>query len=128
MAGSPFVYRTFARRETHPARIGALAQLYGLASPPPSKCTMLELGCGDGGNLIPLAEAYPESSFVGIDLSKDAIDKGQAEARELGLSNITLMCGDLASKQIEPDAYDFVACHGVYSWVAPDIQQVQGIG
>lgn len=123
MTGSPFMYKTFARRETHPARLGALARLYGLTAPPPSTCKMLELGCGDGGNLIPLAEAYPESSFVGVDLSEEAIEKGQVEARELGVHNLTLLCGDLAGMPIEPGAFDFVVCHGVYSWVAPDVQR-----
>ena len=122
MSQSAFVYRTFARRETHPARMGALARLYGLSAPAPDACAMLELGCGDGSNLLPLAEAYPRSSFVGIDLSRDAIEKGQAEVRELGLRNITLRCEDLRTASIEADAYDYIVCHGVYSWVPPEVQ------
>ncbi len=31
---------------------------------------VLELGCAGGGNLAPMAAAYPDSAFVGIDLSK----------------------------------------------------------
>lgn len=122
MSQSQFIYRTFARRETHPARMGALARLYGLSAPAPDACAMLELGCGDGGNLLPLAEAYPQSTFVGIDLSKEAIEKGQTEARDLGLRNIKLICGDLKATSVEAKAYDYIVCHGVYSWVPPEVQ------
>lgn len=123
MSHPAFVYKTFARRETHPARMGALARLHGLAAPSPERCSMLEFGCGDGGNLIPLAEAYPESSFVGVDISEDAIEKGRAEIAALGLRNISLLRGDLSTTPVDEGAYDYVVCHGVYSWVAPEVQR-----
>lgn len=123
MSHSAFVYRTFARRETHPARIGALARLHGVAAPGPENCAMLELGCGDGGNLIPLAEAYPESHFVGIDISEEAIQKGLTEIGELGLRNISLRREDISQVSVDAGMYDYVVCHGVYSWVAPEVQQ-----
>ena len=37
---------------------------------------VLEIGCGGGGNIIPLAAAFPDARFVGIDLSPVQI--GQA--------------------------------------------------
>ncbi len=123
MSHAAFVYKTFARRETHPGRIGALARLHGLAAPSPERCSMLELGCGDGGNLIPLAEAYSESRFVGVDISQDAIEKGRSEIAELGLRNLTLLHGDLSTTPVEEGAYDYVVCHGVYSWVTPEVQR-----
>ena len=123
MSHPAFVYKTFARRETHPARMGALARLHGLAAPSPECCSMLELGCGDGGNLIPLAEAYPRSTFVGIDISQDAIQKGRAEIEKLGLHNLTLVCGDVSNASIDEGAYDYVVCHGVYSWVSAEVQR-----
>ena len=77
MSHAAFVYKTFARRETHPGRIGALARLHGLAAPSPERCSMLELGCGDGGNLIPLAEAYSESRFVGVEREEEDVHGGR---------------------------------------------------
>ena len=122
MSQAAFVYKTFARRETHPARLGALARLHGINAAPVERCSILEIGCGDGGNLIPLAEVYPESHFVGIDISVDAIQKGRAEIAELGLNNITLRQGDISSEPIEQERYDYIVCHGVYSWVSPEVQ------
>ena len=61
---SPFLYKTFARRETHPARLGALARLQGLQAASAGQCSLFEIGCGDGGNLIPLAAQYPNVKVV----------------------------------------------------------------
>ena len=54
---------------THPDRVTAVARLYGLQPPDPTACRVLEIGCGTGANLIPMAAALPDSTFVGIDLS-----------------------------------------------------------
>ena len=51
---------------------------------------MLELGCGDGGNLIPMALALPGASFVGVDAAPKAIARGQGLIAELRLENVTL--------------------------------------
>ena len=44
---------------------------------PADHCRVLELGCSDGTNLIPMAATLPESRFVGIDLSERQISDGQ---------------------------------------------------
>jgi len=120
---SPIPYKTFARRETHPARIGALARLYGVNAPYASKCSMLEIGCGDGGNLIPIAAANPLSSFVGIDLSQELIERGKLDIASLGLQNIELVASDISSFPVEAGAFDYIVCHGVFSWVAFEVQE-----
>ena len=38
---------------------------------------MLELGCGDAGNLVPMAVALPDATFVGIDAAPQAIARGR---------------------------------------------------
>ena len=50
-----------------------------------SGCRVLELGCGDGGNLIPMAYALPEApSFVGLDLNAAAVAAAARESRGAG--------------------------------------------
>ena len=78
---------------------------------------MLELGCGDGGNLIPMALGLPGSSFVGIDTAARAIGRGQALARALELDNVTLEAGAIEDFAPAPGGFDYVIAHGVYSWV-----------
>jgi trans-aconitate methyltransferase len=120
---SAYPYKTFARKETHPARIGALARLYGINAAPADRCALFEIGCGDGGNIIPLAAQYPQSSFLGIDLDDGLIEQGRAEIANLGLTNIELIVGNIAQYKPSSASYDYVICHGVYSWVSPDLQR-----
>lgn len=85
----------------------------------PDDCRLLELGCGDGGNLLPMALTLPQSTFVGVDLSPSAIARGRDTAAALGLDNVTLVEGDLAALPGGLGTFDYVVSHGVYSWV-PD--------
>jgi SAM-dependent methyltransferase len=79
---------------------------------------VLELGGGDGGNLIPMAFGLPGASFTGIDLNDQALARGRAHARAMNLSNVDLQPGDL--EQLDLDGpFDYVIAHGVYSWVSP---------
>src|SRR5437868_9160413 len=59
--------------QTHPDHLATLAILFGMTPAPVDRCSVLELGCGDGGNLIPMAFALPQSRFTGIDLAGSAI-------------------------------------------------------
>jgi SAM-dependent methyltransferase len=85
-------------------------------------CRVLELGCGDGGNLLPMALGLPGAQFVGIDSAATAIDRGRALAAALDLTNVTLE--SIAIEDYEPTAggFDYVIAHGVYSWVAPPLR------
>ncbi|MGZ6674009.1 MAG: methyltransferase regulatory domain-containing protein [Solirubrobacteraceae bacterium] len=84
---------------------------------PPARCRVLELGCGDAGNLVPMALALPGASFVGVDAAPEAIARGQGLVAELGLENVTLEAR--AIEELSPPAggFDYVIAHGVYSWV-----------
>lgn len=105
--------------QSSPDRIGAIGTLFGVDAAPADRCRMLELGCGDGGNLIPLAERFPQSRFLGIDLAPETIAHGQAIIAGLGLTNIELRCADIAAFAVEPRAWDYIVSHGVLSW-APE--------
>ena len=45
---------------------------------------MLELGCGDAGNLVAIAVALPGASFVGIDAAPGAIARGAGSSPRSG--------------------------------------------
>ena len=62
-------YTSHAFYEAHPDRMAVIATLYGMSPPPVERCRVLELGCGLGGNLIPMAVGLPDARFVGVDLS-----------------------------------------------------------
>jgi SAM-dependent methyltransferase len=84
---------------------------------------VLEIGCGTGGNLIPLAERFPDSRFVGFDLSGRHIIEAQRRIAELGFNNITFEHSDVRDFSCKDGEFDFILCHGVYSWVPTDVQK-----
>ncbi len=116
-------YVTVARPESHPERIAALARLMDLPAISPERCSVLEIGCGTGGNIIPWAERYPHSSFVGIDVAGTHIETARRVADKAGLKNIDLRVGDISVCDVEKGTYDYIVCHGVYSWVSEDVQR-----
>jgi SAM-dependent methyltransferase len=95
-----------------------VATLFGLRPAAPASCRLLELGCGDGGNLVPMAYGLRGSAFCGVDLSARAIERAVALASALGLDNLEFRHADLAAAS-NLGTFDFVVAHGVYSWVAP---------
>src|SRR5262245_20636290 len=84
------LYPGFALAQAHPDRLATQAALFGMTPADVAHCRVLELGCGDGMNLISVALGLPEAECVGVDLAAAGIDKGRTVIHELGLKNITL--------------------------------------
>ena len=65
---------------SHVEVLAVEGHLAGLAPAPIERCRVLELGCASGNNLLPMAEEFPASAFVGLDLSPVQIDRARAGA------------------------------------------------
>ena len=111
------VYPGRAFPQTHPNRLAAMATLFGLDAADPAGCRVLELGCGDGGNLLPMALSLPRASFVGVDNSAQAIARARAVAQALGVGNVRFELLGVEEYEPEPQSFDYVAAHGLYSWM-----------
>lgn len=109
--------------ETHPARIGAIARLLGIEASAPDRCRVLEVGCADGMNLLPLAERFPDSTFVGVDFSSAQIEIARQAAAAASIGNVRFICADLREVQMDEGSFDYVIAHGVYSWVSADVRE-----
>src|SRR5688572_872691 len=66
-----------------------------------------DVGCGHGASTILLAQAFPESSFVGIDYHEPSIDTAQQRAQAAGVSNVRFKVGDATS--YDGGRYDLIA-------------------
>lgn len=109
--------------QTAPEQLAVSARLAGLDAPSPASATVLEVGCGDGFNLVALAAAWPDAQFFGFDLAPTAIARGQALAAQIGLSNLTLAVGDILHvAEAMEQRFDYVIVHGVYAWVPPAVR------
>jgi len=115
-------YRTLPLSQTHPDRLATVATLFGMRPQPVEHCRVLEIGCGDGGNLIPGAYAFPESWFFGFDLAPSAVTRGMSAIRSLGLTNIELRHLSIMDVTEALGTFDYVIAHGVYSWVPEPVR------
>jgi methyltransferase-like protein/SAM-dependent methyltransferase len=109
--------------QTHPSRLAAVATLFGLRPTPPAKCRVLELGCASGGNLVPMAEALPESEFVGVELSARQVADGRKFLEHTGLTNVTLKHASILDVDESYGKFDYIIAHGVFSWVPTPVQE-----
>jgi SAM-dependent methyltransferase len=111
----PYTDHAFA--ETHPDRLAVVARLSGWEPPELGGARILELGCGRGGNLLPMATSLPGASLLGIDRSGRQLDEAARIAREAGVGNVRFERADVESYPSGSDRFDYVVCHGVCSWV-----------
>jgi SAM-dependent methyltransferase len=71
---------------------------------------VLDVGCGRGRALNRMAEWFPASRFVGLDLSEEAIAFARQEAERRGNGNVVFSARDLSrfDKEAEQAAFDLV--------------------
>jgi SAM-dependent methyltransferase len=105
-----------------PPHLETIAWLQGLSPAPADRSRVLELGCGDGGNLLPLAVAHPGAHFVGVDLAPVHIRRAEETAKRLDLSNVELAAASFADWGGDQAPFDYVIAHGLISWVTPALQ------
>jgi methyltransferase-like protein/ubiquinone/menaquinone biosynthesis C-methylase UbiE len=115
-------YPSMPFAKTRPDHLAMVAALHGMTPAPPSRCRVLELGCGSGGNIVPMACQFRASEFLGIDLSRHAIESGQEMIGQLGLPNVKLQHRDIMDISAADGSFDYIIAHGVYSWVPPPVR------
>jgi SAM-dependent methyltransferase len=102
---------------SQPSRLAALAALHGLSAPDAARARVLELGCAAGGNIIPLAARHRQAHFLGLDLSRAHVDEANRRIASLALRNIEIRQADITTAAFAGASFDYVICHGVFSWV-----------
>jgi len=103
--------------EAHPGRLAVQARLFGLEAASPEHARVLELGCAEGGNLLPLAYYNPGATFVGVERSREQVVRAEALIQATGLSNARIVHAELENFDGDPGQFDYVIAHGLYSWV-----------
>lgn len=112
-----FLYEGYPITATHPDRIIPVARLLGMNPAPAAGCRVLELGCGDGANILPMAAVLKNSRFVGIDLAQKPIAKATGMALAMGLENVHFQQMNVMDVDLGFGEFDYILAHGLYSWV-----------
>jgi len=111
-----------------PAYMSLAATLAGFEAPPfDGHFTYCELGCGRGRTSLVLAAVNPEAVFHAIDFNPSHIARAREEASRARLGNIAFH--ELGFEELtgprgaELPMFDVVTMHGVWTWIAPELQQ-----
>ena len=110
-------YPTYVHSQINPDRLATVGHMFGLEVAPADSCRYLELGCGDAGTLIANAAALPDSTFIGVDLAATSVERANEIIAAIGLTNIEIICADVADLPQDLGEFDYVTSHGVFSWV-----------
>lgn len=115
-------YRSRSIEWTAPERLALTSLFHGGPRQRLDSYRVLELGCGDGANLLPMAYYRQNAMFVGIDGARSQIEIANSDKSELGLSNIDFIHSDfLTADQQLTGVFDFIIAHGVFSWVSAEV-------
>jgi 2-polyprenyl-3-methyl-5-hydroxy-6-metoxy-1,4-benzoquinol methylase len=90
---------------------------------------VLDAGCGRGRIVNRLAELYPHSDFVGVDLSQEAIDYARAEAKDKKLRNVGFFAVDLSRfhETAQADSFDLITTFDAVHDQAKPLNVLKGI-
>lgn len=83
--------------------------------------TVLEIGCNTGPNLYLLAKRFPEAQYYGIDINKNAIERGKKWLAQQGNSTINLSVGRFDNlKKLQTKSVDIVFTDATLIYIGPD--------
>jgi methyltransferase-like protein/2-polyprenyl-3-methyl-5-hydroxy-6-metoxy-1,4-benzoquinol methylase len=114
-------YLSYAIRQTHVSNLALLGKLFGMQPPDCRRCRVLEIGGASGGNLLPMAAAFPQSEFICLDPSARQIEDGRRHAAAAGLTNLRFRADPIEALG-KGQAFDYIIAHGVFSWVRQPVQ------
>jgi SAM-dependent methyltransferase len=106
-----------------PVALRYVASLNRVVPPRPRGFRYLELGCGLGRSLTTLAAANPTGEFVGVDVNPEHTAAATREITNGQLPNARVITADFGHLPADLGTFDYVALHGVFSWVAPQVRE-----
>jgi len=74
----------------------------------PTGSTVLEVGCGVGGQTVTLARQSPDARFTSIDVSAESIAEAKLRVEHAGLTNVEFLEADIFALPWGPESFDHV--------------------
>ena len=82
----------------------------GVADRLETGAVVLDVGCGEGFSTIRMAEAFPASTFVGVDFHQPSIHIAESEAADAGIDNVAFHVGDASEIDGDFDLICYFDC------------------
>jgi ubiquinone/menaquinone biosynthesis C-methylase UbiE len=89
--------------------------------------SILEAGCGTGNVAIAIAQLFPETRVVGIDVTEESLRIAKESAAKLGLKNIEFRYSNLLEYDAELGTFDFIHCQGVIHHLSDPRQGLENL-
>ena len=103
---------------TAPKRLALASLVHDGPRVPLDHYRVLELGCANGANLLPMAWYRRHAEFVGLDASARQISVANESNDKLSSSNLQFIHGDFQSaSDLLEGSFDIIMAHGVFSWI-----------
>ena len=84
--------------------------------------TVLDFGCGQGASTLMMAEEFPDTSFVGVELEQAHVDLALKLASAKGLANVRFLCspdGEHLPAELGGVSFDAITLSAVYEHLLP---------
>lgn len=77
--------------------------------------TILDLCCGQGGDMFYMSKRYPDNRFLGIEKNMERVEKGRQFFRENGVKNCHIELGDIFD--LDYTGFDGIISLQTMSWM-----------
>ena len=116
-------YKSLPIEWTAPERLAVASLLHGGPRAPVETYRVLDLGCGNGANVIRLAYYRRQAAFVGVDGAASQIELANVWKSALDLSNIEFTTRISALPQL---VWEGVCQRGHEKWLSDTMGQTGG--
>jgi ubiquinone/menaquinone biosynthesis C-methylase UbiE len=69
---------------------------------------ILDIGCGLGHNVLPIAQAYPDAEVIAIDVGAPMLRYGHARAQAMGITNVKFIQMDGQYTGFPDESFDWI--------------------
>jgi len=106
-----------------PFHMCSVAMRFGLVPPAVETARVLEIGCGSGGSILPIASLLPDAKIVGIASDPHDVVAAKAIAEKMGVKNAHFWQLDWSELGPHLGEYDYIVCHDLFTRIESHLQR-----